>query len=94
VRVHVEYTGQVQAALNRKTETMDVPAGGTVESLLVQVADRGGSRVRSHLFTAAGRIQPGLLVAVNGVAGSAAATAARPLAEDDAVIVIVPIAGG
>ncbi|HET6883559.1 MAG TPA: MoaD/ThiS family protein [Pirellulales bacterium] len=94
MHVRVEFTGQLQTAIGRTSDRVELPGGATVAMLLVQLAQRCGDPVRPHLLSASGQLQPSLLVAINGTASPSQQAAATVLRNGDTVVLLPPIAGG
>lgn len=94
MRVRVEFTGQLQTAIGRANEQIDLPQGATVTMLLEQLAQGCVKEVRLHFFSASGQVQPSLLVAINGTALPLRQAGSTVLREGDTVLLLPPIAGG
>lgn len=94
MRLRVEYMGQLQAAVGRPDECVELPEGATVSALAAHLGECSGDHVRPHLLTPSGQLQPTLLVAINGTARPSRDAAEIVLREGDTVILLPPIAGG
>ena len=94
MKVQVDATGQLRTAAGWGEATVELEDGTTLRGLLERLAANTGA-LRPHLFDEEGRVQPSLLLVVNGaaVAGGAGAAAAR-LADGDRVSLMPPVAGG
>src|SRR5688572_4358463 len=88
----VEYTAQLRRAAGVATETIDLPAGGTLLQLARALADRHGEELRRLLFNGDGRLQRSILVFVGEE--QVAPSADTPLANDQTVTFAAPISGG
>ena len=67
MKLRVQYTAQLRAAVGRSEEEVDLAEGSSLEELLLQLAARW-DHATQHLVTDAGQVRPSLLVVVNGVA--------------------------
>lgn len=94
MRLRVEYTGQLQSAVGRTEDRVELPEGATVSSLLMHLGERCGDKVRPHLLNSVGQMQLSLLVAINGTAHAAGCVASTVLRHEDTVVLLPPIAGG
>ena len=94
MRLRVEYTGQLRSATSRMDDSVELPDGASITSLLEHLGERYGDPVRSHLMTTKGQIQRSLLVVVNGVAHAAGHAATIALRDNDCVEFLPPIGGG
>lgn len=94
MRLHVEYTGQLQAALGRAAEDVHLPPGATIAALLENLEQREQLRAGSHIRAATGVWQAGLLVGLNGTALAARQAASIALNDGDVVTLLPPIGGG
>lgn len=94
MKLLVEYTGQLQSALGRAHDHIELPHGATVSALALHLSERCGEQARPHLLTPTGKLQQTLLVSINGAAQAACEAAAVVLQEGDSVLLLPPIAGG
>ncbi len=65
MNVRVEFTGQLQTAIDRANDRVELPDGATVATLLMQLGQRCGEVARRHLLNASRHVQPSLLVAIS-----------------------------
>lgn len=94
MNVRVEFAGQLQTATGQANDRVELPEGSTVAMLLSELGQRYGDAARPHLFSAAGKMQSSLLVAINGTALPSRQAGATVLREEDTVLLLPPIAGG
>jgi molybdopterin converting factor small subunit len=94
MNVRVEYTGQVRSAAGRDVVAAELDAGATLGDLMATLAATGPEGLRPHLLTAAGRIQPTLVVVIDGRAVAGTAREATALHDGAAVVLLPPVAGG
>lgn len=92
--VRVEYTGQVRAAAGRHGDEVEVDAGTSLGGLVGTLAALGPPALRPHLVTADGRIQPTLVVVVDGRAVAGDAREAVVIGDHATVVFLPPVAGG
>ena len=93
MKLRVQYTAQLRAAVGRAEEVVELSDGGSLAELLNQLADSHGT-ARTHLVTEIGQVRPSLLIVVNDSAVSAREAAKTVLHSDDIVTLLPPIAGG
>lgn len=93
MKVLVQYTAQLRAAIGRSEEYVDLPDAATLRDLLVQLA-AACEAAGSHLVTEAGEPRPSLLVVLNNIATPAGGAASIALRAGDTVTLLTPIAGG
>lgn len=95
MEIEVELTGQLRTAAGRTELVVPVEPGATLRGLLDRLA-AATPALAPHLFAADGRLQPSLLVVVNGTAIAAAAADGEPrlLKAGDRVGLMPPVAGG
>lgn len=94
MEIEVELTGQLRTAAGRTELVVTVEPGATLRGLLDRLA-AATPALAPHLFAADGRLQPSLLVVVNGTAITAAADGEpRLLKAGDRVGLMPPVAGG
>jgi molybdopterin converting factor small subunit len=94
MEIEVELTGQLRTAAGRAELVVPVEPGATLRGLLDQLA-AATPALAPHLFASDRRLQPSLLVVVNGTAVAAAADGeARLLKAGDRVGLMPPVAGG
>jgi len=94
MKLFVEFTGQLQSAMGRSHEQLELPPGSNVLELVTQLANKCSQQARPHLMTDAGRIQPSLLVAINKSAFAADQATDKLLQDGDTVVFLPPISGG
>jgi molybdopterin synthase sulfur carrier subunit len=92
VKLRVRYSSQLRTAMGRDEDELELPAGSSLEMLLMALAERN-SQAAAHLV-AGGRPRASLLVVINDRAIPARQAAATVLAEGDVVDLLPPIAGG
>jgi len=93
MEIEVELTGQLRTAAGRAELVVPVEPGATLRGLLDQLA-AATPALAPHLFAGDRRLQPSLLVVVNGTAVAAADGEARLLKAGDRVGLMPPVAGG
>lgn len=93
MKVQVKYTAQLRTVLERSEETCELPEAGSVEDLLMRLAEHNPT-ARTHLLSSAGQVNPCLLLVVNNSAVAAADAPSRRLNDGDLVLLLPPIAGG
>lgn len=94
MNVILEYTGQLRTVSGRSEESLVLPDGATIAAMAAWLSERCSEAARAHLLTAAGELQPSLLIALNGIAQPARQAARMVLHDGDRVILLPPIAGG
>lgn len=94
MRLRVEYTGQLRAAVGRSNENVELCEGSTASDLLKHLAMNCPNQVRTHLVNSAGQFQPSLLVAINGTAFVSNQLGSAVLNEGDSIVLLPPIGGG
>lgn len=94
MKLRVQYTAQLRAAVGRPEEEVELPEGSNLATLLAHLAERLTDGAASHLLASGGRLRPSLLVVVNDTAASAEEAAATVLQPGDVVLLMPPIAGG
>jgi molybdopterin converting factor small subunit len=94
MKLRILYSAQLRTAAGLAREDLDLAESISLAELLHSLASERGREVAMHLLTAAGKIQPSLLLAVNGFAVSVHEAAATPLKPGDEVLLMPPIAGG
>lgn len=92
--VRVEYTGQMRTAAGRHVDEIDVDAGTSLGGLVALLAALGPPTLRPHLVTSDGRIQPTLVVVVDGRAVPGDAREALVISDNATVVLLPPVAGG
>lgn len=92
--VRVEYTGPVRAAAGRHADEVEVDAGTSLGGLAATLAAPGPPALRPHLLTADGRIQPTLVVVIDGRAVPDDAREALGIGGHATVLSLPPVAGG
>lgn len=94
MRLRVQYTAQLRAAVGRSEEEIDLPEGSNLAELLVHVASILCREAAGYVLTSRGELQPSLLVAVNDGAVSTREARAVLVNSGDVVMLLPPIAGG
>lgn len=94
MRLRVQYTAQLRAAVGRAEEEIDVPEGSNLAELLLRVASEMCRDAAGYLLAPGGELQPSLLVAVNDRAISTSEAVTVPINSGDVVTLMPPIAGG
>lgn len=94
MKLRVQYTAQLRAAVGRTEEDVDLPESSNVAELLVHLATHRGRDAKPHLITDDGQAQPSLLLVVNGSAVPAREATMTMLKPGDVVTLLPPIAGG
>jgi len=95
MKVKVELTGQLRAAAGRDTIPLDLAAGATIGDLMTKLVATGPPAVRPHLATADGRLQPTLVVVIDGEAlPNTGHRETATVSEGATVVLIPPVAGG
>jgi molybdopterin converting factor small subunit len=92
MQVTVEYAAQVKRAAGQAAETVEVPAGSTVQDVLRRVVELRGEPLRELLFGGDGRLHPSILLFVGDRQVRWDDTTA--LADRDTLTVLSPISGG
>ena len=91
MQIFVTFTGPLRQA---GPVELAVPEGTTLADVCHRLADAAADDVRRHLLTVDGKIEPSLLLAVNGMGVPPEARAGRLLVDGDDVLIMPPIAGG
>jgi molybdopterin converting factor small subunit len=94
MRLRVQYTAQLRAVIGLAEEEVELPEGTSLGELVVRLAHELHREAAPHLLTAAGDVQPSLLVAVNQQAVSPREARTRRMAAGDTVTLMPPIGGG
>jgi MoaD family protein len=94
MNVRIQYMAQLRDAVGRADEELEIPAGSSLGSLLVQLAQRHGRDAAPHLLAPDGKPQRCLLTVVNNLAVSMPAAGTTVLKPGDIVTLMPPIAGG
>lgn len=94
MKLLVEYMGQLQSAVGRSQDRLELQPGETLSALIDRLGEMCGVEARPHLFTEAGHIQPCLLVALNGSVLTCRNAGNRELRDGDNIVFLPPIAGG
>lgn len=94
MKLAVEYTGQLRTAMGRAEDSLTLPEGATIAALADWLGNQCSDVARSHLLTAAGGLQPSLLIALNGTVQSARQAANTVLHDGARIVLLPPIAGG
>jgi len=92
--VHVEYTGQLRALAGLGRVAAELPDGTTLRDLFARLIVGGPPDLEPHLLTTGGRIQPTLLVVLDGGALSGHDREATRLHDGASVVLLPPVAGG
>ena len=93
MKVRVQFTAQLRAAVGRSDAEIELPDGSSVAALLEHLAVQLDGAA-PHLVASGGQVLSGLLVVVNNSATSAQNGSAIVLRAGDAVMLLPPIAGG
>ena len=93
MKVHVKYTAQLRAALQRAEDTVELPTGTSLLTLLTHLAERDQAG-RAHLLSSSGQANANLLIVVNESAIQAGNASSVELKAGDTVLLLPPIAGG
>lgn len=94
MKLRVQYMAQLRTAIGCSEEERELSDGASLAELLSQLAASHGADAGKHLFTAAGLVQPSLMIAVNGTAAPTRNVAEIALRCGDVVTLMPPIAGG
>ena len=94
MKLKVQYTAQLRAAVGRAEEIVELPDNSSLDRLLTQLAQQWDSTAQSHLFVEPGRLRSSLILVLNGLAISVSDVAETQLRSGDVVILMPPIAGG
>lgn len=94
MKLHVQYTAQLRAAIGRNEEEVELPDGSSLAELLVHLAANCGPGAEPHLLTDRQQVRPSLLLVVNDTAVSSSQAASTMLRSGDKVILLPPIGGG
>ncbi|MCH2212013.1 MAG: MoaD/ThiS family protein [Fuerstiella sp.] len=92
IQITVQYEAQAGRAAGTSTETVEVSDTCCVADCIRQVADAHGEQLRTVLLTAAGEVQPSLLVFLNDV--QIIRHADSLLNQSDILTLMTPISGG
>jgi len=93
MKLRVQYTAQLRTAVGRAEDVVELPAGSSLASVIEHLTARLDSAA-PHLLGPDGRLQPSLLIVVNGAAVAARDAASFSLQGDEVIILLPPIAGG
>lgn len=91
MQIVVTFTGPLRTA---GPVELSVSEGTTLAGICRLLADTAAGDVRRHLLSAAGGLEPTLLVAVNGVGVPLEERPRRILLDGDDVLIMPPVAGG
>jgi molybdopterin converting factor small subunit len=94
MRLRVQYTAQLRAAVGRAEEEVELPEGSSLAELLLHLASELCREAAPFLLTPSGDLQPSLLVAVNKGAVSPRDARAVRISTGDVVTLLPAIAGG
>lgn len=94
MKLLVQYTAQLRAAVGRSEEEVDLPEKSSLADLLLHLSTRWNRAARSHLVTDSGQARLSLLLVVNGLAISVTEATGTVLRAGDVVTLMPPIAGG
>lgn len=94
MKVRVEYTGQVRTAAGSDAVVAELGAAATLGDLVAALVAAGPEGLRPHLLTPAGRIQPTLVVVLDGRAVAGGSREATALHDGATVVLLPPVAGG
>jgi molybdopterin converting factor small subunit len=92
MQLSIEYTAQLRRAAGVASETIDLPAGCTLEQLARALADRHGEELRRVLLNGDGRLQRSVLIFVGDEQVSPDCNV--PLLNGQTVTFAAPISGG
>ena len=90
MHITVHYLTQIRRAAGCASETIDVPAGCTLEVCLHQIAERHDSAFRALLLDDANAVRRSLLFFV----GDDHVELSRGLRDGEAISILAPMAGG
>ena len=92
MKIVIEYTAQLRRAAGCAREVFELPDGSSLSSLLQAAATRHGGEFEHQLFTAAGAVQPSLLIFQGD---RQVPSGSHPVLTDgETVTVMSPISGG
>lgn len=91
--ITVALTGQLRQAAPALTSIL-VPAGTALDGALDHVAEQGGAALLRQLRRSDGRMEPTVIVVVNGRVVGAAERGGLVLSDGDEILLMPPIAGG
>lgn len=94
MKVRVQYTAQLRAAVGRVEEDVELAGDGNLADLLVRLATELHREAAPFVLTAGGELQPSLLIGVNGQGVSPRDAKHVQLRDGDVVTLMPPIAGG
>lgn len=94
VHLRVQYTGQLRTVAGCGEEQIELPDGSSVADLLTHLAGTVRREAAPYLLTAAGQLQPSLLVAVNNGAVTTSDAGNVRVQPGDVVTLMPPIGGG
>lgn len=92
--VRVDYTGQVRSAAGCAGVELQLSTGATLGDLFLRLVSEGPPSLRPHLVTDDGRMQPTLIVVVDGQAVAGAVRETTPLRDGATIVLLPPVAGG
>jgi molybdopterin converting factor small subunit len=94
MKICVQYSAQLRAAVGRPLDEIELPAGSSLATLLDRLIGQLDEAARGHLIAPGGTIRPSLLIVVGDVATPVQAAAERKLQNGETVLLLPPIAGG
>jgi molybdopterin converting factor small subunit len=94
MKVRLQYTAQLRAAVGRVEEDVEPIGDGNLGELLIRLATEWRRAAAPFVLTAAGDLQPSLLIGVNGQGVSPREARTTKLRDGDVVTLMPPIAGG
>ena len=94
MRLLVQYTAQLRAALERAEEEIELSDRSSVADLLARIASRWSAEATRHVLTPAGGLQPSLVVVLNSEVVPTGEAHSVLVNSGDVVTLLPPIAGG
>lgn len=94
MKLRVQYSAQLRAAVGRPHDELDLPDGSSLAELLDRLIGSLDETARTHLVAPGGGIRRSLLVVINESATPVHAAASTELRHGDVVLLLPPIAGG
>ena len=92
IRIDVSYTSQIRAILGIAHETVELPAGTTLEEVLSHVISRHAQALQGSLVDANGDLSPTVMVCVGDEQVPLGVT--HPMSDGDHVTLLSAISGG
>jgi molybdopterin converting factor small subunit len=94
MKLRVQYTAQLRAAVGRPHDDVDLPDGSSLAMLLDHLIQTLDAAAAAHLIAPGGHIRSSLLIVINETAAPVHAAATTELRHGDVVLLLPPIAGG